>query len=77
MPDSERSAAIWRAGCWLVAVGTLTCLLVAPVPASAAMRSYVVSWFTQGMYSTEGDCPGGINPPIEVQWAIDLVVMGY
>ena len=57
-----------------LAAVTLALSMAAVQPASAETRSYVVSWFTQGMYSTEGDCgPKGINPPMEEQWVIDLV----
>ncbi len=48
----------------------------AAAPAAAETRSYVVSWFTEGMYSQEGDCPGGENPRIEEQWVKDLMDLG-
>ncbi len=59
--------------------GLLAALVATAVPlhaASAETRSYVVSWFTHGMNSQEGDCPGGVNPPIEIQWITDLMDIG-
>jgi hypothetical protein len=35
------------------------------VPAAAASRGFVVSYFVPGMYSTDGDCPDGKNPNAE------------
>ncbi len=66
--------AAWRrrAGPALIALA----LAVPSSPAAAETRSYVVSWFTQGMNSQEGDCPGGVNPPIEKQWVKDLMDVG-
>jgi hypothetical protein len=62
--NAARCAAA-AAGLWIAAAANT---------ASAETRTYVVSWFTQGMYSTDGDCgPKGINPPMEEQWVIDLV----
>ncbi len=59
------------------AVAALIAAMAAGVsPASAETRGYVVSWFTHGMYNVEGDCPGGINPPIEKQWVKDLMDIG-
>lgn len=55
---------------------TVPLLAVPLAPASAETRNYVVSWFTPGMNSEEGDCPGGINPPIEKQWVKDLMDLG-
>lgn len=74
--DPARVIRRWRRG-----VGTLLVALAAAAapsqPASAETRNYVVSWFTQGMYSTEGDCgPLGINPPIEIQWVTDMMDIG-
>ena len=51
-------------------------LLTSAAPAAAETRGYVVSWFTHGMYNVEGDCPGGVNPPIEIQWVKDLMDIG-
>lgn len=52
----------------------IACLAVAAVamPARAETRSYVISYFTQAVYSEEGDCPGGQNPVISEQWVRDL-----
>src|SRR4051812_5734696 len=69
------AASPWRRGLKPL----LMALAVASLPlssASAETRTYVVSWFTHGMYSQEGDCPGGINPPIEKQWVKDLMDLG-
>src|SRR4051812_32520457 len=46
-------------------------------PAAAETRGYVVTWFTQANNSVEGDCPGGINPPIDKQYAKNLAALGY
>ncbi len=69
-----RYSRLWRRSA--AALVALAGMAASVNPASAATRSYVVSWFTQGMYSTENDCPGGINPPIEKQWVKDLMDLG-
>lgn len=45
-------------------------------PAFAETRSFVVSWFTQAVYSQDGDCPGGVEPNIEVRFKGILADMG-
>src|SRR5688572_20640865 len=61
----------------------ISCVLSAAVMAAgfppiahAETRSFVVSNFSQGTRSGEGDCPGGINPGIEEQWRRELVSGG-
>lgn len=38
-------------------------LVLCAQPAVAETRTFVVSWFTQAMYSRDGDCPAGVNLP--------------
>ena len=74
--NSGRGLRILRNG---IGAALLTCAATFALPgsASAETRSFVVSWFTHGMYSTEGDCgPQGVNPPIEIQWVTDLMDIG-
>ncbi len=49
---------------------------LAPSTASAESRSFVISWFTQAVYSQDDDCPGGIEPNIEVRFKGILAEMG-
>src|ERR1700744_5285810 len=53
-------------------------LLLAPAVSQAApkTRTFVVSWFTQAMYSQEGDCPHGYNPLIGDVYRRDLLAIG-
>jgi hypothetical protein len=39
-------------------------------------KSYAMSWFSEAAASEDGDCPGGINPPLIDQYARDLRDLG-
>lgn len=59
----------------LVVFGAM--LAVQPSAARALeTRSYAFGWFTQAMNSQEGDCPGGIHPPMEEQYRRNLIDLG-
>ena len=52
-------------------------ILFAPGASRAAQtRTWVVSWFTQAMYSQDGDCPNGFNPLIGEVYRRDLAAVG-
>jgi hypothetical protein len=47
-------------------------------PAQAAeSRNFVVGWFTHATDSKDGDCPGGVNPDVTIQYLKDLALLGY
>src|SRR5690348_15116780 len=51
--------------------------LLAPSAATALeTRSYAIAWFSLAMNSKDGDCPGGIHPPIQVQYLKNLKDLG-
>jgi hypothetical protein len=52
-------------------------VLAGVLPARAETRSFVVGWFGQATYSQDGDCAGGVNPDITVQYVRDLAELGY
>ena len=62
-------------------IGALGGVLVslAPVPGAQAAdsRNFVVGWFTHATDSKDGDCPGGPNPDITIQYMKDLALLGY
>ncbi len=39
-------------------------------------QSYVVNWFAGAANTKDDNCPGGINPPLEVQFAKELSSLG-
>ncbi|MHB1206333.1 MAG: hypothetical protein ACYCZX_12240 [Rhodospirillaceae bacterium] len=43
---------------------------------AAQTKSFVVSIFTHAAYSYDGDCPEGINPPIEELYRKELTLIG-
>lgn len=61
----------------LAAAASALFFLSASSAAQAETRSYVLSYFTQAMNSTEGDCAGGLNPKMDVQSAKNLQTLGY
>ena len=69
------SSLAWRSG--LAAFASAALVGFSAVPTSALeTRSYVVSWFSLGAYSQNGDCAGGINPPVSEQYRRNLVDLG-
>jgi hypothetical protein len=63
----------WKAV--LCASASLACLSAAP--ARAETRSYVMSMFWHALETKDEDCPGGINPKIELQHEKNLIALGY
>jgi hypothetical protein len=61
-----------------MAVFSFAALLIAAPSnrAAAETRSYVISLFTQAVYSQDDDCPGGPEPNIEVRFRGMLADMG-
>lgn len=45
-------------------------------PAAAETRAYVISYFGQAASNTDGDCEGGINPEVSIQFAKNLAAIG-
>ena len=70
------SRQITTTGCRKLAAGLAVIALSAPSPSFAESRSYVISLFSQAVYSQEGDCPGGIEPNIDVRFRGILADMG-
>src|SRR5579863_5112021 len=69
------------AGRWLgrgsaLSVAGLVLAGLAAHPASAETRSYVVQWMTGASYNQDGDCAGGINLDIDLQYQQDLLLVG-
>ena len=56
----------------------LTAALVTGASAAQALetRTYVVSWFSQGVSNADGDCAGGVNPDIQKQYELNLIALG-
>ncbi len=50
---------------------------LAAAPAMAAQtQSYVVNWFAGAAYTQDDNCPGGINPGLDIQFARELKSVG-
>lgn len=61
----------------LLSVAALALVCCASASASAAQtKSFVVSWFTQAVYSQDGDCPKGFNPKVDALTRGQLKAMG-
>jgi hypothetical protein len=60
----------WRV-IWFVAAG-----LAIPGISAAETRSFAISSLTQAVWSQEGDCPGGIEPPIGEMYRRALIRLG-
>jgi hypothetical protein len=59
-----------------LAAGLAVLAVNAPAPSFAESRSYVISLFSQAVYSQDDDCPGGIEPNIDVRFRSILAEMG-
>lgn len=51
-------------------------LSLAPRPAAAETKTYVVSWFVLAAFLEEGNCPAGLNPDSEAFFRRDLAAVG-
>jgi hypothetical protein len=52
-------------------------VLANAAPASAMQsQSYVVNWFAGAAYTKDDNCPGGINPQLDVQFRKELTLTG-
>lgn len=74
MPAGLKSTFGWALRC---APAAAVAILLAPVPAGAETRSFVVSFFSHATTSVDGDCSKGVNPTIEEQYLINLGHLGY
>ena len=63
-------------GCRKIAAGLAILAVSAPAHSFAETHSYVISLFSQAVYSQDNDCPGGIEPNIDVRFRSILAEMG-
>jgi hypothetical protein len=45
-------------------------------PAAAESRSFVVNWFSAASYTQPENCPNGLNPPLDQEYAQELAAIG-
>lgn len=73
-------ARTWPAGLMpgrrAIASLALTCVMAHPA-AALESKSYVLAYFGHAVSSKEGDCAGGLNATLEVQYAKNLQALGY
>jgi hypothetical protein len=50
--------------------------LATPSAHALETRTYVVSWFSQGVSNQDGDCKDGLNPDFRKQDEINLILLG-
>jgi hypothetical protein len=50
---------------WVAPLAALAAGALWSAGAAAETRGFVVNWFHMSTYSTDDDCPGGVNPPAE------------
>src|SRR5438067_13850038 len=62
---------------WLGLAASALCLVAAPQAVRAESRSYVVSYFTHATSSVDDDCPGGLNPKMDVSTGRALQALSY
>src|SRR4051812_47845171 len=64
------------AGPTVIGLGVIGLSVGLAAPAAAESRSFVANWFSAASYTQPENCPNGLNPSLDQEYAQELIGIG-